>query len=374
MTLVVTGVGFLIHVYSIGYMHGDRGFWRFFTYLNLFIFAMLNLVLADNFLLMFLGWEGVGLCSYLLIGFWYDKKFPGTSITWTGDAANKAFWVNRIGDFAFMLGMFLIFREFGTLTFNEVMGEADRSRPGNSTMFWITLAALYRRDRQECADSAVRLAAGRNGGSHTGLHLSTQRRWLRPECTWWRAIRRLYALAPDTMMIVAGRWSPTAIMAASIGIAQNDIKKVLAYSTVSQLGYMFLALGVGAFTGRHFPRHDARLFQGLPLPRIGIGDTCAARGAGHSPHGRVEENHAPDVLDLPDFELRHRGLSLRCRAFSRKDEILWKAFADGSWVLWLLGAGAALMTAFYMFRMVTFTFEGTPRWGTTSIRTNRRQR
>ena len=143
MTLIVTGVGFLIHVYSIGYMHGDRGFWRFFAYLNLFIFAMLNLVLADNFLLMFLGWEGVGLCSYLLIGFWYDRKFDtggyraGTATT--SDAAKKAFIVNRIGDFGFLLAMLLIFVHFGSLNFDAVFGRAEVLTPGSSTMVWIAL-------------------------------------------------------------------------------------------------------------------------------------------------------------------------------------------------------------------------------------------
>ena len=132
MTLIVTGVGFLIHIYSIGYMHDDAGFWRFFAYLNLFIFAMLNLVLADNFLLMFLGWEGVGLCSYLLIGFWYEKKF-------TGDAAKKAFIVNRIGDFGFILGMLLIFSTFGSLNFSTVFSTASLLTVGNTTILWITL-------------------------------------------------------------------------------------------------------------------------------------------------------------------------------------------------------------------------------------------
>ncbi|MDH7514957.1 MAG: proton-conducting transporter membrane subunit, partial [Bacteroidota bacterium] len=139
MTLIVTGVGFLIHVYSIGYMHGDRGFRRFFAFMNLFIFMMLNLVLADNYVLMFLGWEGVGLCSYLLIGFWYDRRFEGTAITWTGDAANKAFWVNRIGDFAFLLGLFLLFHEFGTLTYEGVYSSAKNLSPNTPALTWATL-------------------------------------------------------------------------------------------------------------------------------------------------------------------------------------------------------------------------------------------
>jgi NADH-quinone oxidoreductase subunit L len=362
MTLVVTGVGFLIHVYSIGYMHGDRGFWRFFTYLNLFIFAMLNLVLADNFLLMFLGWEGVGLCSYLLIGFWYDKKFPGTSITWTGDAANKAFWVNRIGDFAFMLGMFLIFREFGTLTFREVMGEAAVVAPGDSTMFWITLLLFIGATGKSAQIPLfIWLPDAMAGPTPVSalIHAATM-----VTAGVYMVARNsaLYALAPDSMMIVAGVGAATAIMAASIGIAQNDIKKVLAYSTVSQLGFMFIALGVGAFTAAIFHVMTHAFFK-----------ACLFLGSGSVIHALHEEQDIRRMGGLKKIMPRTYWTFLissfaiagfpPLSGFFSKDEILWKAFADGSWVLWLLGAGAALMTAFYMFRMVTLTFEGTPRWG-----------
>ncbi|MBE0644035.1 MAG: NADH-quinone oxidoreductase subunit L [Bacteroidetes bacterium] len=361
MTLVVTGVGFLIHVYSIGYMHGDRGFWRFFTYLNLFIFAMLNLVLADNYLLMFLGWEGVGLCSYLLIGFWYDKKFPGVGITWTGDAANKAFWVNRIGDFAFMIGMFLIFREFGTLTFREVMGGAEHLAIGNNTMFWITLLLFIGATGKSAQIPLfIWLPDAMAGPTPVSalIHAATM---VTAGVYMIARNSALYALAPTTMMIVAIGGALTAIMAASIGIAQNDIKKVLAYSTVSQLGYMFLALGVGAFTAGIFHVMTHAFFK-----------ACLFLGSGSVIHAMHEEQDIRHMGGLKKVMPKTYWTFLissfaiagfpPLSGFFSKDEILWKAFSDGSLALWIIGALAALMTAFYMFRMVTLTFEGEPRW------------
>ncbi len=317
MTLIVTGVGFLIHVYSIGYMHGDRGFWRFFTYLNLFIFAMLNLVLADNYVLMFLGWEGVGLCSYLLIGFWYEKKFAGTAITWTGDAANKAFWVNRIGDFAFMLGMFLIFREFGSLTFSTVMDSASSLAPGNSTMFWITLLLFIGATGKSAQIPLfVWLPDAMAGPTPVSafIHAATM-----VTAGVYMVARNslLYALAPDTMMIVAVIGALTAIVAASIGLAQNDIKKVLAYSTVSQLGYMFLALGVGAFTAGIFHVMTHAFFKALPLPRQRFGDPRHARGAGHPQDGRTGAGDAENLLHVSDLELRDRRLPAAVRVLQQ---------------------------------------------------------
>ena len=361
MTLIVTGVGFLIHVYSIGYMHGDRGFWRFFTYLNLFIFAMLNLVLADNYVLMFLGWEGVGLCSYLLIGFWYEKKFAGTAITWTGDAANKAFWVNRIGDFAFMLGMFLIFREFGSLTFSTVMDSASSLAPGNSTMFWITLLLFIGATGKSAQIPLfVWLPDAMAGPTPVSalIHAATM-----VTAGVYMVARNslLYALAPDTMMIVAVIGALTAIVAASIGLAQNDIKKVLAYSTVSQLGYMFLALGVGAFTAGIFHVMTHAFFK-----------ACLFLGSGSVIHAMHEEQDIRKmgglgtVMPKTYYTFLISSFAIAgfppLSGFFSKDEILWSAFSQGSVLLWAVGALAALMTAFYMFRMVTLTFLGTPRW------------
>ena len=361
MTLIVTGVGFLIHVYSIGYMHGDRGFWRFFTYLNLFIFAMLNLVLADNFVLMFLGWEGVGLCSYLLTGFWYDRKFAGTSITWTGDAANKAFWVNRIGDFAFMLGMFLIFQEFGSLTFKNVMNSASSLSPGNSTMFWITLLLFIGATGKSAQIPLfVWLPDAMAGPTPVSalIHAATM-----VTAGVYMVARNslLYALAPDTMAIIAIVGALTAIVAASIGLAQNDIKKVLAYSTVSQLGYMFLALGVGAFTAGIFHVMTHAFFK-----------ACLFLGSGSVIHAMHEEQDIRKMGGLGKAMPRTYYTFLissfaiagfpPLAGFFSKDEILWSAFSQGSFLLWIVGALAALMTAFYMFRMVTLTFLGEPRW------------
>jgi len=361
MTLVVTGVGFLIHVYSIGYMHGDRGFWRFFTYLNLFIFAMLNLVLADNFVLMFLGWEGVGLCSYLLIGFWYEKKLPGTAIPWTGDAGNKAFWVNRIGDFAFMLGMFLLFREFGTLAFREVFEAAGALQPGNATIFWATLLLFIGATGKSAQIPLfVWLPDAMAGPTPVSalIHAATM-----VTAGVYMVARNsvLYALAPDTMLIVAIGGAVTAILAASIGIAQNDIKKVLAYSTVSQLGYMFLALGVGAFTAAIFHVMTHAFFK-----------ACLFLGSGSVIHAMHEEQDIRRMGGLRRvMPITHATFLISSFAiagfpplsgFFSKDEILWQSFSHGSPILWLLGASAALMTAFYMFRMVTLTFYGEPRW------------
>lgn len=361
MTLVVTGVGFLIHVYSIGYMHGDRGFWRFFTYLNLFIFAMLNLVLADNYLLMFLGWEGVGLCSYLLIGFWYDRKFEGTGITWTGDAGNKAFWVNRIGDFAFMIGMFLIFTEFGSLTFGTVMDGASTMQVGAPVMFWITLLLFIGATGKSAQIPLfVWLPDAMAGPTPVSalIHAATM-----VTAGVYMVARNslLYALSPETMLIVAVVGALTAIVAASIGVAQYDIKKVLAYSTVSQLGYMFLALGVGAFTAGIFHVMTHAFFK-----------ACLFLGSGSVIHAMHEEQDIRHMGGLKSkMPITYMTFLISSFAiagfpplagFFSKDEILWKAFANGSPILWGIGALAALMTAYYMFRMVTLTFLGSPRW------------
>ncbi len=361
MTLVVTGVGTLIHIYSIGYMHGDRGYWRFFTYLNLFIFAMLNLVLADNYLLMFLGWEGVGLCSYLLIGFWYDRKFEGTSIVWTGDAGNKAFWVNRIGDFAFLIAMFLIFKEFGSLAFATVMDQAVVYSPGNSTIFWITLLMFIGATGKSAQIPLfIWLPDAMAGPTPVSalIHAATM-----VTAGVYMVARNslLYALAPDTMTIVAIVGVATAVIAASIGIAQNDIKKVLAYSTVSQLGYMFLALGVGAFTAGIFHVMTHAFFK-----------ACLFLGSGSVIHAMHEEQNIQHMGGLKE-KMPKTAMTFLISSFAiagfpplsgffSKDEILWKAFANGSAVFWILGASAAFMTAFYMFRMVTLTFYGKPRW------------
>ncbi|OGU24914.1 MAG: NADH-quinone oxidoreductase subunit L [Ignavibacteria bacterium GWA2_54_16] len=368
MTLIVTGVGFLIHVYSIGYMHGDPGFWRFFAYLNLFIFAMLNLVLADNFLLMFLGWEGVGLCSYLLIGFWYDRKFetggykPGTATT--ADAAKKAFIVNRIGDFGFLLGMFLIFTQFGSLNFETVFGGASVLSSGSSTMVWICLLLfLGATGKSAQIPLFVWLPDAMAGPTPVSalIHAATMVTagvYMVARCSI------LFALAPTALEVVAIIGGVTAIFAASIGLVQNDIKKVLAYSTVSQLGYMFLGLGVAAFSAGIFHVLTHAFFKALLF-----------LGSGAVIHAMHDEQDIQKMGGLKHYlpttyktfligAIAIAGIPPFAGFFS-KDEILWKAFSSeyGSVVLWALGVLGAALTAFYMFRLVSLAFDGEKRYG-----------
>lgn len=358
MTLIVTGVGSLIHLYSIGYMHGDAGFWRFFTYLNLFIFAMLNLVLADNYLLMFLGWEGVGLCSYLLIGFWYEKNFEkGT----TGDAAKKAFIVNRIGDFGFLLAMFLIFNTFGSLSYESVFAQAAGFSVGDKLMFWITLLMFIGATGKSAQIPLyVWLPDAMAGPTPVSalIHAATM-----VTAGIYMVARSsiLYALAPTTMEIVAIIGLATALFAGTIGLVQNDIKKVLAYSTVSQLGYMFLACGVGAFSAGLFHVMTHAFFKALLF-----------LGSGAVIHAMHEEQDIQKMGGLQKYmpwtfrtfaigSFAIAGFPLLSGFFS-KDEILWKAFADGAPWMWVIAALAAGVTAFYMFRLVSLTFLGKERF------------
>jgi NADH-quinone oxidoreductase subunit L len=359
MLLIVTGVGFVIHVYSIGYMHGDRGYARFFSYLNLFIFAMLNLVMADNFLLLFLGWEGVGLCSYLLIGFWYDRKFDkGT----TGDAAKKAFIVNRVGDFGFLIGMFLIFERFGTLTFENVFARAAVLPVGTSLMFWITLALFFGATGKSAQIPLfVWLPDAMAGPTPVSalIHAATMVTagvYMVARCSL------LFALAPTTMYIVAIVGALTAFLAASIGLVQNDIKKVLAYSTISQLGYMFLGLGVGAFAAGLFHVLTHAFFKALLF--LGSGAVI------HALHGEQDIQKMGGLkqrLPITYWTFLVAAVAIAgippFAGFFSKDEILWKTFASGNWVLWAVGLLVAGLTALYIFRLVTLTFEGKGRWG-----------
>ncbi len=356
MTLIVTGIGFLIHVYSIGYMHGDRGYWRFFAYMNLFIFAMLNLVLADNFLLLFLGWEGVGLCSYLLIGFWYEKKF-------TGDAAKKAFVVNRIGDFGFIIGMLLIFSTFDSLNFSTVFSGAALLTMGNTTILWITLLLfLGAIGKSAQIPLYVWLPDAMAGPTPVSalIHAATMVTagvYMVARCSI------LYALSPVAMEVVAIIGAITAVFAATIGLVQNDIKKVLAYSTISQLGYMFLAMGVGAFSAGIFHLMTHAFFKALLF-----------LGSGAVIHAMHDEQDIRKMGGLKEYlPITYKTFLIGAIAiagippfagFFSKDEILWKTFSSeqGSWVLWLLGVFGAAMTAFYMFRLVTLTFEGKRRF------------
>ena len=363
-TLIITGVGLLIHIYSAGYMHGDRSFYRFFAYLNLFIFMMLNLVLADNFLLTFLGWEGVGLASYLLIGFWYDKKFEGVNIIWTGDAAKKAFIVNRVGDFGFLVATFLIFANFGTLQYgglNEIVFAGSEPLYDSTLMFWITLCLFI----GCCGKSAqlplsVWLPDAMAGPTPVSalIHAATM---VTAGIFLIARNSLLFSLSPDTMMIVAIVGIITALWAATIGLVQNDFKKVLAYSTVSQLGFMFAALGVGAFTAGVFHVMTHAFFKGLLF-----------LGAGAVIHGMHDLQDIKQMGNLRKYmpttyrtfmiaTLAIAGVPLFSGFFS-KDEIMWSVYSQAGIIGWLVLLLAAFCTAFYMFRLVYLVFYGEERF------------
>ena len=359
MALIVTGVGFIIHVYSIGYMHGDKGFWRFFAYLNLFIFAMMNLVLGDNFVLLFLGWEGVGLCSYLLIGFWYDRKFEKST---TSDAAKKAFIVNRIGDFGFLLGIFLIYLTFGSLNFNEVFAKVNVLGMNEGVLSFIALFLFIGATGKSAQIPLfVWLPDAMAGPTPVSalIHAATMVTagvYMVARCSI------IFASAPVIMTFVALIGLITALLAASIGLVQNDIKKVLAYSTISQLGYMFLAMGVGAFSAGIFHVMTHAFFKALLF--LGAGSVI------HSMHdqqdiqqfGGLKKYMPKTAITFLIAALAISGIPPLSGFFS-KDEILWMSFANGNIVLWLIGGITALMTAFYMFRLYFLTFEGKERFG-----------
>lgn len=362
-TLIITGVGSLIHIYSIGYMHGDRSFFRFFAYLNLFIFMMLNLVLGSNFLVTFLGWEGVGLASYLLIGFWYDQKFDGFRITWTGDAANKAFIVNRIGDFGMLIAMFLTFTTFGSLEYEQISMMASTNQSAIDPTIITAIALLM---FLGCTGKSAQIPLA--GWLPDAMAGPTSVSALIHAATMVTAgiflIARnsvIFSLAPDAMAVVAGIGAATALLAASIGLVQNDIKKVLAYSTVSQLGFMFAALGVGAWTAGIFHVMTHAFFKGLLF--LGAGSVI------HGMHHRQDikgmgglKNHMPTTYKtFLIATLAISGIPFFSGFFS-KDEILWKSFSDGGIILWIILAIAAFFTAFYMFRLVYLTFHGKERF------------
>jgi len=256
MLLIITGVGFLIHLYSMGYMHDDEGYAKFFSYLNLFVFFMLLLVLGDNYLLMFAGWEGVGLASYLLIGFWFKNSSYN-------DAAKKAFIVNRIGDLGFILGIFLIYITFGSIQYSNVFSEALNLKESEPAIVAATLllfiGAMGKSAQIPLYTWLPDAMAGPTPVSAL-IHAATM---VTAGVYMIARSNILYSLSPETLQFVAIIGGVTAVFAASIGIFQNDIKKVLAYSTVSQLGYMFLALGVGAFTGGVFHLMTHAFFKAL---------------------------------------------------------------------------------------------------------------
>lgn len=355
MALIVSGVSFFIHIYSVGYMHDDAGFSRYFTYLNLFVFMMLNLILANNFLLMFVGWEGVGLCSYLLIGFWYEKDSAA-------NAGKKAFVVNRVGDFGFILGMFLIFTSLGkngiwTLDFTEVFKNAHLLDTTTVTLIAILLF-VGAAGKSAQIPLYVWLPDAMEGPTPVSslIHAATM---VTAGVYMIARCNVLYTMAPIAMAVVAIVGVATAIYTASIGFCQNDIKKVLAYSTISQLGYMFLGVGVGAFSAGIFHLMTHAFFKGLLF--LGAGSIM------HALSGELDMRKMGGLrkkIPITFWTFFVATLAIAgipgLSGFFSKDEILWKAFSssNGHFLLWLVAAVAAGMTAFYMFRALFMTFWG----------------
>jgi NADH-quinone oxidoreductase subunit L len=357
MALVVSGVSFFIHIYSVGYMHDDPGYPRYFTYLNLFVFMMLNLVLANNFLLMFVGWEGVGLCSYLLIGFWFERDSAA-------NAGKKAFVVNRVGDFGFILGIFLLFINFGTLDFTDIFGSLQKNPHllDTGTVTTITILLFV----GACGKSAqiplyVWLPDAMEGPTPVSslIHAATM---VTAGVYMIARCNVLYSMAPISMMIVAIVGCATAIYTASIGFCQNDIKKVLAYSTISQLGYMFLGVGVGAFSAGIFHLMTHAFFKGLLF--LGAGSVMHAL-SGELDMRKMGALRKKIPITFWTFFIATLAIAgvPGLSGFFSKDEILWQAFSSshGHFFLWLVAAVAAGMTAFYMFRALFMTFFGESR-------------
>src|SRR6202158_5205717 len=356
--LFVTGVGMLIHIYSIGYMAHEGGYYRFFGYLNLFMFSMLTLILANNYVLMFVGWEGVGLCSYLLIGFYFHRKSAS-------DAANKAFIVNRIGDAGFLLGMFFIAWYFGSVRYVDVnqLARSGHFHIGDPIITAATLLLFV----GACGKSAqlplyVWLPDAMEGPTPVSalIHAATM---VTAGVYMVARSNALFVLAPKSMLVVAIVGALTAIFAASMGLVQNDIQRVLAYSTVSQLGYMFLALGVGAFSAGVFHVFTHAFFKALLF--LGAGSVI------HAMSGEQDMRNMGDLgrrIPITHWTMLVATLAIAgippFAGFVSKDEILWQAWSSegGAYrLLWLVGYGTALMTAFYMFRLMFLTFHGMPR-------------
>jgi NADH-quinone oxidoreductase subunit L len=360
MILVVTGIGFLIHVYSTGYMAHDNGYYRFFGYLNLFVFFMLMLVLANNYVLLFVGWEGVGLCSYLLIGFYFHKKSAA-------DAGNKAFIVNRVGDAGFIIGMLLVASILGTLRFTDVNAALHSGSFAPETGFGVLSIATLCLFFGATGKSAqfplyVWLPDAMEGPTPVSalIHAATM---VTAGVYMVARSSALFHLTPATSGVVAMIGAFTAILAASIALVQNDIKRVLAYSTVSQLGYMFLAAGVGAYWVAVFHLFTHAFFKALLF--LGSGSVIHAMGGEQDMRNmgglksKIPVTHwtmaigAIAIAGIPGFA-----------GFFSKDEILWQAFSShmGSTALYTVGLATAALTAFYMWRMMNLTFYGHSRF------------
>jgi NADH-quinone oxidoreductase subunit L len=359
MILIITGVGTLIHLFSIGYMHHDKGVTKYFAYLNLFIFNMLVLVLGDSLLTMFVGWEGVGLCSYLLIGFWFNDSAKAA-------AGMKAFITNRIGDAAFILGMFILFMTFGTLNIHELnmqalsMTAVDASWYGAVTLGTLMLF-IGATGKSAQIPLYVWLPDAMAGPTPVSalIHAATM---VTAGVYMIVRLNPMFVMAPNTMMVIATVGALTAVLAATIGLTQYDIKKVLAYSTVSQLGYMFLAVGVGAFGAGMLHLMTHAFFKALMF-----------LGSGSVIHGMHEEQDIRKMGGLKKYmPITHFTFLMGWLAiigmppfsgFFSKDEILWFAYSSprGHILLWVAGAIGATLTAFYMTRLMALTFWGSSR-------------
>ena len=370
MIMVVTGVGSVIHLYSIGYMHGEEGFYRFFAYLNLFCMSMLLLVLGNNMLVMFIGWEGVGLCSYLLIGYYFEKKSAG-------DAGKKAFVMNRVGDFGFLIGLFTLFWWFGsnhniwTINFTELKAASHLLPYGGVVTVASLCFFLGATGKSAQIPLYTWLPDAMEGPTPVSalIHAATM---VTAGVYMIGRMSFVFIKSPDAMMVVAVVGACTAIFAATIGTAQNDIKRVLAYSTVSQLGFMFLAMGVGAFGAGIFHLMTHAFFKAC----LFLGSGSVIHAMHHALHKIHSHDDAQDMRNMGGLKsampitfltflvstIAIAGIPGFSGFFS-KDEILWQAFANPyhgglNIVLWGIGAVAACFTAFYMFRLVFMTFFG----------------
>src|SRR6266496_5968230 len=352
MLLVVTGVGFLIHVYSVGYMHGEEGFTRFFAYMNLFMVSMLLLVMGNNYAVLFIGWEGVGLCSYLLIGYYYDRVSAAK-------AATKAFVVNRIGDAGFLIAIFLVFARFGTLDYTEVFAKADTL--DSTTAFAIAVCLLIGAvGKSAQLPLYTWLPDAMEGPTPVSalIHAATM---VTAGVYMVARCHKLFEMAPLSLEIVAWVGGLTALFAATIGLAQTDIKRVLAYSTISQLGYMFVGVGVGAYAAGIFHLMTHAFFKALLF--LGAGSVI------HGLHGEQDLRKmgglAPRMLITTlTFFTGALGLSgvPPLAGFFSKDEILSATFHhEGHRLLWAILLAGVFLTALYTARLVLLAFFGSPR-------------
>ena len=352
MMLVVTGVGFLIHVYAVGYMWEEGGFYRFFSYLNLFMFFMLTLVLANNYLLMFIGWEGVGLASYLLIGFWFTKDSAAA-------AGKKAFIVNRIGDFGFLIALFLLIKNFGSLNFAEVFQKVAPMSPETAGAGLLTAVGLLlmvgAAGKSAQLPLYVWLPDAMEGPTPVSalIHAATM---VTAGVYMVARSHVIFDRAPMALTVVAIVGTLTALFAATIGICQSDIKKVLAYSTISQLGYMFMACGVAAYSAGIFHLMTHAFFKGLLF--LAAGSVIHAIGGEQDMHkmGGLKDHIPATFWTMTAATFAIAGFPPFAGFFS-KDEILWRA-SQVSLVYWGIGVFTAFLTSFYMFRLWFLTFFG----------------